>query len=210
MNIKIINHPGGIIQNTDKPIINVLGDVNIEKGEKKQTVVNPDDEYYEFEEVGSETSNEGVKKEESPQEHQMGNEEKLNLDTPRIVLQNMLQEDWFDEVCTDKKLYNESWRNKFVIDFMASEHGIYMATLWKKKDRWDKTKGEFLGALVYAGVLKENKLSFARSYLGIDKNTHDDDEKKQIKTFANYVGQGKSQPYVAWVKDYVNKIKAKE
>ena len=125
-------------------------------------------------------------------------------------IKNMLQEDWFDEVCTDKKLYNESWRNKFVIDFMASEHGIYMATLWKKKDRWDKTKGEFLGALVYAGVLKENKLSFARSYLGIDKNTHDDDEKKQIKTFANYVGQGKSQPYVAWVKDYVNKIKAKE
>lgn len=210
MKIIINNHPGGIIQNTDKPIVNVQGDVIIEKGQKKQTVVNPDDEYYEFEEVGSETCNEGVKKDESPQEHQTGNEEKLNLDTPRIVLQNMLREDWFDKVCTDKHLYNEAWKNKFVIDFMASDHGTYMAKLWNKKDRRDKTKGEFLGALVDAGVLKENKLSIARSYLGIDKNTRDDDEKKQANTFANYVGQGKNQPYAAWVKDYVDKTKAKE
>lgn len=202
MDIKIINHPGGIIQNTDKPIINVLGDVNIEKGEKKQTVVNPDDEYYEFEEVGSETSNEGVKKDNPPQEHQTGKEEKLNIDTPRIVLQNMLQEDWFDEVCTDKELYNKKWRTRLVADLMKSEHAKEIAEVWKG-DSIEKTKAKFLGTLSEAGVLTTNKSEIARKYLGVEKNTRDNDEKKNVNTFGNYMGMGKHVKYIDWIKDYV-------
>ena len=38
MDIKIINEAGGIIQYTDKPIVNVFGDVNM-KDEKKQSTV---------------------------------------------------------------------------------------------------------------------------------------------------------------------------
>lgn len=38
MNIIINNQPGGIIQQTDKPIVNVFGDVNVTNKDKKESV----------------------------------------------------------------------------------------------------------------------------------------------------------------------------
>ena len=66
-----------------------------------------------------------------------------------------------------------------------------------------------IGTLILAGVLKDNKLAVSRAILGIDKNTRDKDEKKEASTFANYMGQCRSEPYVDWIKDYVTKLKEK-
>lgn len=51
MNIKIINHPGGIIQQTDKPIVNVFGDVKVENAQQTTTVEADAETYAEYEVV---------------------------------------------------------------------------------------------------------------------------------------------------------------
>lgn len=47
MDIKIINHSGGIIQQTDKPIVNVFGNVNVDR-DQGNTVVDVEAEYVEI------------------------------------------------------------------------------------------------------------------------------------------------------------------
>ena len=193
MNIRI--EKGAKVQITDKPIVNVFGDVNIGEKSKSRTDV----EDAEFTEV-KDTAEEQVEPK----------EEKLNTKTPCVHLQQLLLSDWFEQVCTDKKTYHAEWRNKLVADLMVSEHGAYIAKLWKHKDKIQTIKGKFVGTLVLAGVLKDNKLAASRAILGIDKNTRDEDEKKEPSTFANYMGQGKNEPYLYWIKDYVNNTKPKD
>lgn len=132
---------------------------------------------------------------------------KLNITSPRIVLQQLLQQDWFDNVCVDIKQYNKEWRDILVSNLMASEYGVYIARLWEHQDKIQTIKAKFIGTLILAGVLKNNKLAASRAILGIDKNTRDKDEKKEANTFAKYMGQGKSEPYVEWIIDYVAKSK---
>lgn len=206
MDIKIINHPGGIIQQTDKPIVNVFGNVNVDRGEQTQTVTYPVDEYAEYTELDDESAKgESVMNTSSQKEEK--EEMKLNYFSPRKHLQELLQQNWFDNVCVDKKQYSREWRVKLVSDLMASEHGAYIASLWEHQDKILTVKGKFIGTLVWAGVLIDNKLAVSRAILGIDKNTRDKDEKKEASTFANYMGQCKSEPYVDWIKDYVAKSK---
>lgn len=130
-------------------------------------------------------------------------EEKQNLSTPRIVLQNMLQEDWVDTVCRNTKLYTKEWRSKMVEELMASEYGSSIAKDWMLADKRQKIKAELLGTLSYAGVLDNNKSAIARAYLDIDKNTRDKNEKREVNTLGNYIGLGKNALYHDWVKDYV-------
>lgn len=208
MDIKIINHPGGIIQQTDKPIINVFGDVNVDKGEKSQTVTDSDADYAEYTEVESEPEHEDNIVN-MPKPKTGSDEKKVNYFSPQKNLQELLQQDWFETVCVDKKLYSKDWRVGLVTDLMASEHGVYIARLWEHQDKIPTIKGKFIGTLILAGVLKDNKLAVSRAILGIDKNTRDKDEKKEASTFANYMGQCRSEPYVDWIKDYVTKLKEK-
>ena len=137
------------------------------------------------------------------------NQQKVNITTPRIVLQQLLQQEWFETVCVDKKQYSKEWRNKLVSDLMASEYGAYIARLWEHQEKIPTIKGKFIGTLILADVLRDNKLAASRAILGIDKNTRDKDEKTEASTFANYMGQCKSEPYVDWIKDYVTKSKEK-
>ena len=200
MKIKIINHPGGIIQQTDKPIVNVFG--NIEMGQKQE----PNAEntvYAEFEEL------------KAGQQKERGNvdgvkDKKLNYQSPTIVLQRMLEGDWFDKVSTNKKLYNKEWRTKLVSDLMASEHGTYIATLWEHADKRQTIKGRLIGTLVGAGVLKTNNAAIARAFLGFSDNTRDEDEKREVNTFGKYIGEWKKEPYADWVKEYVDKTSQKK
>ena len=134
-----------------------------------------------------------------------GGDEKLNYASPTIPLQRMLEGDWFDKVSTNKALYKMEWRSKLVTDLMASEHGAHIARLWVNERKRLTIKGQFIGTLVGAGVLIENKSAVARAYLGISENTRDVDEKKEVNTFGNYIGQWKEVPYAGWVKDYVDK-----
>ena len=193
MNIKI--ESGAHVQITDKPIVNVFGDVNI--GESYNSSNNDVVEavYEEIKENVAEQS-EPVK-------------EELNYATPCIVLQKMLQGEWFEKICIDKAIFKVGWRNKLVSDLMASEYGAYIAKLWAHKEKILTIKGKFVGTLVLAGVLKGSNLAIARTFLGIDKNMRDKDEKTEASTFANYMGQGKSEPYSDWIIDYVGKTPQK-
>ena len=189
MNIKI--ESGAHVQITDKPIVNVFGDVNV--GEKYKNSSN-DIVETEYEEV----------KEEDGEQVDFKRDE-LNYTTPCIVLQKMLQKEWFDIVCSDVTIFKKDWRNKMVSDLMSSEYGAYIAKLWEHKNKIQIIKGKFVGSLVLAGVLKGSNLAIARAYLGIDKNTHDKDEKTETSTFANYMGLGRKEPYLDWIIDYVDK-----
>ena len=206
MNIKI--ESGAKVQITDKPIINVFGDVNVDKGEKSQTVTDSDADYAEYTEVESEAEHED-NIDNKPKPKTGSDEKQVNYFSPQKNLQELLQQDWFETVCVDKKLYSKNWRVGLVADLMASEHGTYIATLWEHQDKIPTIKAKFIGTLMLAGVLKDNKLAASRSILGIDKNTRDKDEKKDASTFANYMGQCRSEPYVDWIKDYVTKSKEK-
>ena len=132
-------------------------------------------------------------------------EEKLNYKTPTIVLQRMMEGEWFDKVSTNKGLYSKEWRSKLVAALMASGHGAYIARLWGHEDKRLTIRGRFVGTLVGAGVLSKNKSAVARAYLGFNDNTRDKDEKKDVNTFGKYIGQWKKEPYADWVKDYVGK-----
>ena len=137
-------------------------------------------------------------------------DKQLNYRTPTIVLQRMLEGDWFDNYSTNKKLYNKEWRTKLVSDLMASRHGAYIATLWEHEDKRALIKGKLIGTLVMAGVLKRNNAAIARAFLGISDKTLDVDEKREVNTFGTYIGRGKKEPYADWVKDYVDKTSQKK
>ena len=137
-------------------------------------------------------------------------EKKLNYKAPTIVLQRMLEGDWFDKVSTNKELYNQEWRSKLVADLMASRHGTHIAMLWEYERKRQTIKGRFLGTLAGAGVLKRNKAVIARAFLGFRDYTRDDDEKREANTFGNYIGQWRKEPYADWVIDYVNNTSQKK
>lgn len=140
-----------------------------------------------------------------------GDEEKnLNFKSPTIALQRMLEGGWFDIVSTNKELYNKEWRNKLVADLMASEHGAYIAKLWEKQRQRNKVKGQFVGALKEAGVMKGSDTFIARAVLGVADNTKDEEEKKEANTLGKNIGRWKNEPYVDWVKKYVDKTPQKE
>ena len=166
----------------------------------------------EDEPIGEEADYEEVKadKQKSNDKVDGVKDKKLNYKSPTIVLQRMLEGDWFDKNSTNKKLYNKEWRTKLVSDLMASSHGAYIATLWEHEDKRASIKGKLIGTLVGAGVLKSNKAAIARAFLGISDNTRDADEKKEVNTFGTYIGRGKKEPYADWVKDYVDKMSQKK
>ena len=137
-------------------------------------------------------------------------DKKLNYQSPTIVLQRMLEGDWFDMVSTNKKLYNKEWRTKLVSDLMASEHRTYIATLWEHADKRLTIKGRLIGTLVGAGVLKTNNAAIARAFLGFSDNTRDEDEKREVNTLGKYIGEWKKEPYANWVKEYVDKTSQKK
>ena len=147
--------------------------------------------------------------ENNPSTDSGANDNQPNLDTPRIVLQKMLLGGWFDEVCTNTTIYNKEWRERLVGDLMATEHGKYIAELWEHSSKRQTVKGRFIGTLALAGVLKGSNLSVARVFLGISKNTRDEDEKREANTFANYMGKAVNEPYADWVSDYVAKATRK-
>ena len=166
----------------------------------------------EDEPIGEEADYEEVKadKQKSNDKVDGVKDKKLNYKSPTIVLQRMLEGDWFDKNSTNKKLYNKEWRTKLVSDLMASSHGAYIATLWEHEDKRASIKAKLIGTLVGAGVLKSNRSAVARAFLGISDKTRDDDEKREVNTFGTYIGRGKKEPYADWVKDYVDKMSQKK
>ena len=205
MEIKI--ESGANVQITDKQIVNniVYGDVV----QKKEYVIQNRTEEAEKDSENTVQSQETAPQNTQPTPSVSDNDDGLNYETPRIVLQKMLLEEWFSKVCVNSKLYTTRWRKELVDNLMASEHGKYIASQWEHKDKIQTIKGKFIGTLILAGVLDTNKLSVARDILGISPNTRNEDEKKEASTLANYMGQGKKEPYLDWIKDYVERTTSK-
>ena len=121
----------------------------------------------------------------------------LNYFAPMKHLQVMLCKDWFDKVSADKKKYTTAWREKFVVDLMASEYRDKITEDWAKSDQQLQIKGRVIGALIAAGVINKKALAVARTYYNIEENT------AQVKTLAKYMGDSRREFYTDWIKEYV-------
>ena len=66
----------------------------------------------------------------SPHNIERRHDDSLNYFAPKRNLQAMLTQEWFDRMCIDKKRYAREWRETFVSNLMASEHGEYIARKW--------------------------------------------------------------------------------
>ena len=132
---------------------------------------------------------------EDTEELQLPEAEELNYFAPAKMLKVMLQKDWFLDRRSDDK-YTFEWLEEFIDALMASEWRIMIAQEWSHKDKRLSVRGNIIGTLAAAGVLKGSDLSISSAVT--------ESNKKTVKTFAVYIGRGKKKPYCDWVKDYVN------
>lgn len=120
--------------------------------------------------------------------------EKLNLNAPRINLQRMLEKLLSASVFTDKKKYDQKWIEKLV-DSLMKEYGELLAKKWKSQP--NVIRGQVLGTLRQAGVIKGSCLSIARVYLDEKENT------KEVGTFSRYMGRMKDAPFYEYLMNFV-------
>ena len=188
MDIKIINEAGGIIQYTDKPIVNVFGDVNV-KDEKSPNTA--DEEYCDFKEVTDVDKNDVEPNENNPHEEKDG---KLNFVAPKLALQEVLKGEWFESVVTDKNKYSFIWRQLMVEALMKTKWAKDVATEWAEENKRLQVKFAFIGALKDVGVLdcSYNALASKFTITGIDN-----------ASLAKYMGYGKKKSYFEWLREYV-------
>lgn len=125
----------------------------------------------------------------------------LNYFAPKKNLQEMLCGTWFDKVCTDKKTFTTQWREDMIAELMLSDHRHEIAEKWAQADQRTQIKGHVIGALARAGILKGKNLALARTFLNIDENT------KEVKTLAKYMGDSIRANYADWIVDYVSQSK---
>lgn len=132
----------------------------------------------------------------------------LNFFQPQLHLSALLRGDWFAEFRTDETFTHDKI-NLFVTDLLKSEHGDLIAIEWAKRgklDRRDYIRGCIVGLFKEAGVLKGSNLAIARACLGVSEKTPDEEQKRRVSTFANYMGKGKKEPYAGWVMEYLSKV----
>lgn len=119
----------------------------------------------------------------------------LNLFAPKKSLQELLKQNWLAEIRADEK-YDVDWTGAFIEALMSSPFGNQIACDWDDKGRHGKCtqiKGYILGLLKDEGVLKGSYDSIA-ARVGLTD---------EPRTLSRYMGQGKKQPYAAWVKESV-------
>lgn len=119
----------------------------------------------------------------------------INFFAPKKSLQELLKQDWLAEIRADEK-YDVDWTGAFIEALMSSPFGNQIACDWDDHGRHGKCtqiKGYILGLLKDEGVLKGSYDSIA-TRVGLTD---------EPRTFSRYMGQGKKQPYAAWVKESV-------
>lgn len=129
-------------------------------------------------------------------------EEELNYEAPKINLQHLLRQPWFSDARSDEK-YTAEWTDAFVEALMGSEFGEGIARDWAVQGAREKkaqVRGYVVGLLKDAGVVKGSYRAIAAK-VGIIVN--EENKKDPYRTFADYMGRGKKQPYAQWVKGYV-------
>lgn len=121
--------------------------------------------------------------------------EELNYEGPKINLQRLLKQGWFNDVCVDSK-YDATWTDSFISALMSSEWKDGIAKDWaisSAKNKRYKIRGYVVGLLKDNGVIKGSYDSIAKK-IGI---------MNQSRNFSNYMSQGKKQPYADWVREYI-------
>lgn len=189
MNIKI--ESGANVQITDKPIVNVFGDVV----QFKEVKVYPNESKTDAPDAvvvdeTCESEADAVVAEEAS-----ADEQALNFEAPKINLQQLLRQEWFENLRSNDN-YSADWTDAFVEALMASEYGEAIARQWNnggKLDRCTQVKGYVLGLLKDAGVLKGSYDNIADRVNLMDNP----------RSFSRYMANGKKQPFALWVKEYV-------
>ena len=113
---------------------------------------------------------------------------------PYMGIKNMLQQEWFATLRSDKK-YNKEWAEAFAGGLMRSEYGMLITEVWK--DKKSQIMGYIIGCLKTAGVIsgKISNDEIARLSAIMD-NT---------RSFGKYIGKGsQEQPYAQWIKDHAD------
>ena len=119
----------------------------------------------------------------------------LNYFAPRKNLQELLQQEWFFSYRTNKA-YDEQWTNSLVKALMESEWKECIARDWSAEGERSKCmqiRGYVIGLLKDNGVLKGSYDSIAEA-TNLTENH---------RSLSRYMGEGKRQPYAAWMKAYV-------
>ena len=132
--------------------------------------------------------------EEEAEEMRLPEAEPVNTFAPTKNLKVLLQQEWFARLRTDSR-YTEGWCEAFVDALMASEWGVVIAREWGHKAKRLSVRGNVVGTLAAASVLKGSDLSIARAVTQSNEKT--------VKTFAIYMGRGRRKPYCDWVCEYV-------
>lgn len=151
------------------------------------------------EDISSETSDKTYSPESAPDPDHT----EINIFAPTLHLKKLFEGEWFLSLCTNKALNNKDWTDKFVTALMNSEYATYIAKQWAKPQKIQTIKGNIVGLLSDSGLLKGSKLSIARTILNISQYERNEEKKKSVSTFANYMGKGKKEPYADWVKKYI-------
>ena len=97
---------------------------------------------------------------EDTEELQLPEAEELNYFAPAKMLKVMLQKDWFLDRRSDDK-YTFEWLEEFIDALMASEWRTMIAQEWSHKDKRLSIRGNIIGTLAAAGVLKGSDLSIS-------------------------------------------------
>lgn len=121
--------------------------------------------------------------------------EELNYVAPKIALQKLLTDDWFDTVSVDKQKYNTIWRHTLVEALMKSDYGTDIANDWTDESKRLQVKFAIIGVLKDAGVINSSYNALASKFNISNIDT---------ATLAKYMGYCKKKSYYKWLKNYVN------
>lgn len=116
--------------------------------------------------------------------------ESPNYFAPQKNITVLLCQDWFEEVCSNKKKYTLAWREKMVEALLNSEYKDEIAEAWNLSNKRIQLKCEIVGVLIDAGIIKGSYNKVAPR-LGI--------ENVKNETLAKYMGYAKKQPYYDWL-----------
>ncbi len=123
---------------------------------------------------------------------------KVDKSIPRLRLQDVLNQGWFDIFSTDKKKYTNKWRNQMVEDLMQTEYGTEIAKRWstivKGKSQTTKIKMGLVGALHDLNVIKGAKKKIVA---GINVG------KYELDTLSGYMKDEDYKFYKDWLSEYL-------
>jgi hypothetical protein len=127
---------------------------------------------------------------------------------PKQNLKDLLDGEWFDEFSNNRVKYDKPWRHKLIDDLLESEHGKTIISQWRESPRKNCSKVNlikysFVGALINCKVLNGKYIKVAEK-LNISRVTK--------TNAADYMGsKGEPyRPYIAWLREYIQKDRESE